>query len=474
MKRQIEKVFISLVYIMFDIVSACLAIYLACWLRANGLFFEVNFYNLFWGDVNPFRYVFAFWVFSAVLTNIARDLHKTRRELMPGVEMFYIVQSVLISSIMLVVCIYVFKIKEFPRGVFFIGMFLNFIFFTVWRFLKRTIVNFLVAGGYNNFNVVIIGAGKVGKTLYEEIVRRPELGIKVIGFLDDTKTESPVIDGPPILGKVSDLKVIARQEFIDKIFITTFLDSKIFIKVMEVAKALNLNIRVVPFGFEYLSHEVEKYNIGIIPVLEYYNKDFLRKQFGKRIFDIVLGALLLVLFLPLFIIISLMIKLDSPGPIFHFSYRYGRNGWKFFMFKFRSMVKDAEKELIKYKHQNEVDGPIFKLKNDPRITKIGKFLRKYSIDELPQLINVIKGDMSLVGPRPFVVQEVEKQDLLQLKRLEVRPGMTGLWQVQGRSDLSFNRLLKWDVWYINNWSFWLDMNILLKTIPVVLKGRGAY
>ena len=138
------------------------------------------------------------------------------------------------------------------------------------------------------------------------------------------------------------------------------------------------------------------------------------------------------------------------------------------------MVPDAEQILEQMRDQNEVDGPIFKIREDPRVTKVGRFLRKYSLDELPQLLNVLKGQMSLVGPRPLPIEQVHKEDFRQLKRLEVKPGITGLWQIRGRSDISFSRLVKWDVWYINNWSFWLDLNILLQTIPVVIKGKGAY
>ena len=169
-----------------------------------------------------------------------------------------------------------------------------------------------------------------------------------------------------------------------------------------------------------------------------------------------------------------MIKLDSPGPVFYFSKRYGRRGQIFHMYKFRSMTANADQIIKELRHKNEVSGPIFKMKNDPRVTPFGQFLRKYSLDELPQIINVLKGEMSLVGPRPFPIDQIEKEDLRQLKRLEVRPGITGLWQVRGRSDISFSRLVKWDIWYINNWSFWLDISILLQTIPVVVKGKGAY
>jgi lipopolysaccharide/colanic/teichoic acid biosynthesis glycosyltransferase len=138
------------------------------------------------------------------------------------------------------------------------------------------------------------------------------------------------------------------------------------------------------------------------------------------------------------------------------------------------MAQNADQKLAEILDQNEVDEPIFKIKKDPRITKVGKVLRKYSLDELPQILNVLKGEMSLVGPRPLPIHQIEKEDFNQLKRLEVRPGITGLWQIRGRSDLSFARLVKWDLWYINNWSFWLDLNILFQTIPVVLKGKGAY
>jgi lipopolysaccharide/colanic/teichoic acid biosynthesis glycosyltransferase len=138
------------------------------------------------------------------------------------------------------------------------------------------------------------------------------------------------------------------------------------------------------------------------------------------------------------------------------------------------MVKDAEGKLHELKHKNEVDGPIFKIRQDPRMTQVGRFLRRYSIDEMPQLVNVLLGEMSLVGPRPLPLDQVEREDLKQLKRLEVRPGITGLWQVRGRSDLPFHRLIKWDSWYVNNWSFMLDVNILMETVPVVLRGKGAY
>lgn len=193
----------------------------------------------------------------------------------------------------------------------------------------------------------------------------------------------------------------------------------------------------------------------------------------KGIFDFLLSLLIIFILSPLIIVLIILIKIDSPGPIFYISDRYGYECKKFKMFKFRSMEVDAESKLQSLMHMNEVDGPIFKIKKDPRITRFGKFLRKYSLDEIPQLINVIKGDMSLIGPRPLP-NDIDMNDKRQVKRLCMKPGMTGLWQIKGRSDTSFYDMLRWDIWYVNNWSFSLDIFILIRTIPVVIKGRGAY
>ena len=318
------------------------------------------------------------------------------------------------------------------------------------------------------------GAGKVGEALTREIQSRPELGINIVGYLDDFKTHGPFGARPKILGKISDFPHLARREFINKIFITIHHDSKVFMQLLEQAKELGVAVRVVPQGFELMPGEFGKYNIGVVPILEYCDAQNFQKQFGKRFFDFLIALGLILLFLPFLILISLLIKLDSPGPIFYVSKRYGLGGRIFKMFKFRSMIPDADKSLEKLLTDNEVDGPIFKIRKDPRITNFGKYLRKYSLDELPQLYNVLIGTMSLVGPRPLPINQVEREDLRQLKRLEIRPGITGLWQIRGRSDISFARLLRWDVWYINNWSFWLDLNILVQTIPVVMRGKGAY
>jgi exopolysaccharide biosynthesis polyprenyl glycosylphosphotransferase len=193
----------------------------------------------------------------------------------------------------------------------------------------------------------------------------------------------------------------------------------------------------------------------------------------RRIFDFGGSLGLIVIFAPVFLLITLLIRLDSPGPIIYRQVRCGRNGRRFTFYKFRSMVQRAAERQSDLARYNEMNGPVFKMKRDPRVTRVGRFLRKTSLDELPQLINVLRGEMSFVGPRPPLPEEVEKYEGWQRRRLSMKPGITGLWQVRGRNRIDFDQWMKLDLEYIDNWSLWLDFKILLKTIPVVLSGKGA-
>jgi len=193
----------------------------------------------------------------------------------------------------------------------------------------------------------------------------------------------------------------------------------------------------------------------------------------KRAFDLVFSSLVVMVLSPVIIAIAIAIRFDSPGPIFYLSERIGKKGRVFRCTKFRTMVRDAEERRADIMHMNERDGVLFKISNDPRITKLGAFLRKYSLDELPQFFNVLKGDMSVVGPRPPIASEVKEYKLSHLRRLDVTPGITGLWQVQGRQDPSFASYVSLDVTYIENWSIWLDFKIIMRTIGVVFSGTGS-
>ena len=208
-------------------------------------------------------------------------------------------------------------------------------------------------------------------------------------------------------------------------------------------------------------------------VVTFFREKLLYQLMVKRIFDVGASLVLLTVLSPLLGVIALLIKVTSPGPVFYVQERVGMNRRRFNLFKFRSMCVDADEQKRALVHLNEMDGPVFKIKNDPRVTPIGHFIRKTSIDELPQLFNVLGGSMSLVGPRPPVPEEVEQYKWLFQQRLSIKPGITCLWQVSGRNELSFKEWMELDKKYIANWSLWLDFKILCRTIPVVLIGRGA-
>jgi exopolysaccharide biosynthesis polyprenyl glycosylphosphotransferase len=339
--------------------------------------------------------------------------------------------------------------------------------------VKRIYVRQLVKKGYSNCNVLIIGAGKMGMALAEQIHDNPYLGIRIKGFLDDSKVTA--INGYKVLGKIGDLEEVTKKYFIDEIYVTIPSERKVTSDVVLKGAKLKKSVRIVAEHFDLPYRKVGLNYLGFIPMVTYLEQDLHgTEKFFKHFLDVVVSGISLILLFPVFVVIGVLIKLDSPGPVLYISNRCGKKGNIFRFYKFRSMFAGADMHKEDLRSKSEVDGPIFKMRKDPRLTRFGSVLRKYSIDELPQLINVLKGDMSLIGPRPFPVEESEKVENKYISRLNIKPGITGLAQISGRSDLSFRRWARWDVWYINNWSLGLDLKILWRTVPVVLKGKGAY
>jgi exopolysaccharide biosynthesis polyprenyl glycosylphosphotransferase len=255
---------------------------------------------------------------------------------------------------------------------------------------------------------------------------------------------------------------------------TTRCDRNTIEAILEQARIQGVDLRLVPDLYDGLAWNSPVEFIGQFPTIPLHCHQVPEVALiFKRMFDVVFSICVLTVLLPLFAVIALAIKLDSPGPIFYLSDRIGKKGRVFLCTKFRTMIVDAEKRKAEILHMNERDDVLFKVTNDPRITRIGCFLRKYSLDELPQFWNVLKGEMSVVGPRPPLNSEVREYKLNHLRRLDVTPGITGLWQVQGRRDPSFASYVSLDVTYIDNWSIWLDFKILLRTLGVVLAGTGS-
>jgi exopolysaccharide biosynthesis polyprenyl glycosylphosphotransferase len=462
----------SLLYIFADLILAGVSFYLPYIIRYNSLTDIVIKINLPYFE--EYSFIFILWAIFTVISLKRRNLYSLDRGLSIPKEVSRVVISIGYAGILVGLVIFFAKYKFFSRLIFLESFILLCIFLSAWRIIKRLFLRVLIKRGFHNINVLIVGANRVGEAILREIKRMPWWGFRVVGFLDEK--EEGVLDNTPILGKINDFSVIVKKYFVDEVIITASLEKKVFFALIQEAKNYHLGIRVVPENFEEALPVLDIDYLGIVPLLTYREKKPHPTEFAiKRFFDFVVSLFLLFILSPLFVVIAILIKLDSEGPVFYVQKRVGLKGRLFNFYKFRSMVKDAENLRPILLEKNIVKGGVmFKIKEDPRITRIGRFLRRYSLDELPQLFNVLRGDMSLVGPRPPIPEEVKRYNHAHMQRLSVRPGITGLPQVKGRSDLSFYDWVRWDLWYINNWSFELDLKILWWTIPAILKGKGAY
>jgi exopolysaccharide biosynthesis polyprenyl glycosylphosphotransferase len=317
-------------------------------------------------------------------------------------------------------------------------------------------------------NVLIIGATAAGQGLANSIAEQPGSCRRVCGFLDDEIALDRVV-----IGRVSDLARIARTEFVDEVIVAGPHDQTRIPWVVDQARKLQLDIHILPefFGCNPPSEDIER--IGDFPVICLHEERLpTLALFVKRVVDIAVAAAALTALFPILASIAALIKLDSSGPVFYCAPRAGRKGQLFRCFKFRTMVRNADELKLHLRRKNQRAGPFFKIPSDPRITRIGRYLRRYSLDELPQLWNVIRGEMSLVGPRPHPLDDIAGYEIEHLGRLDVVPGMTGLWQVTARRDPSFERGMELDRQYIRTWSLRLDAEILVKTMRAVLMGSG--
>lgn len=317
-------------------------------------------------------------------------------------------------------------------------------------------------------NVLIIGATAAGQRLANSIAEQPGSHRKVCGFLDDEIDLDRLV-----LGRVSDLARIARREFVDEIIVADPHSPTRTRWVLDQARKLRLDVQIVPefFGCNPRVEEIER--IGDLPVICLHEESLPTFSLSlKRMIDAVVAAVALMALFPILTIIAALIKLDSSGPVFYCAPRVGRKGQQFRCFKFRTMVSNADELKLQLRRKNQRAGPFFKISSDPRITRMGRYLRKYSLDELPQLWNVVKGEMSLVGPRPHPLDDMAGYKIDHLGRLDVMPGITGLWQVTARRDPSFERGMELDRQYIRTWSLKLDAEILMKTMRAVLIGSG--
>ena len=416
-----------------------------------------------------------------VLACKGQQLYRTPKELTATEETFVVAKAVGFATALLVLFIFTSDNREISRTAVACAGALNIFTLAGWRYAKRRYVMRRALQGASVCRVLIIGNSKTAEVFAAWLEANKHLGYSVRGFLEATHSEaggrhsrSSESDSSGVLGSIQDLRRIALEEFIDQLFITLPADREIVKQVFMEARRLRLDLNVVPDIYDGLGWHAPVHNIGGFPVLELHGQPI--PAFGlaaKRAVDIALGSVLLALAAPILAIAALAISLDSSGSVLYVAQRMGKKGKKFRCYKLRTMVHDADdhKSILR-NTANQRNGPFFKIANDPRITRSGLWLRRFSIDELPQLINVIRGDMSLVGPRPHPLDDVERYGVEDLRRLDVKPGLTGLWQVAARRDPSFETNMHCDLQYIENWSLYLDLKILLETVPVVLRGEG--
>ena len=383
------------------------------------------------------------------------------------------VQSVLTAGLLLCGMLYLWRGEAVPRAVIGLMVLFTSMLLCLRRAVSRRLAYSRFREGIETRNVLIVGAGRVGHALRNHLESLQHLGFRFKGFVALTEREADS-GGPEVIGDVRNCLSLARSLFVDEIFISVPAEKRMVIGLVEEARAAGIDVRVVPDLYDGLAWNAPVEYIGQFPTIPLHRREFPIGAFLlKRILDITLSSLALLVLSPLMLVMALAVRFDSEGAIFYKAQRIGRKGRTFSCYKFRTMVTNAEKLKADLEHMNERDGILFKIENDPRVTRVGRVMRKYSLDELPQFYNVLRGDMSMVGPRPPMAAEVEQYDLAHLRRLDVLPGITGLWQVEARQDPSFDSYISLDTAYVENWSLWLDLKILTRTVGVVLSGTGS-
>ncbi len=405
-------------------------------------------------------YLFGFYTFGRTLSYV--DI------------LINLAKMVVLAFLLLIAWLFVARIQDVSRLLLGAYALVKLLFLLMEKAAVKAILAKLQEHGYNRINALVIGAGDQAAAFVRRLRDRPELGYQIVGVLAD-QPAAGTVEGVPLVGHVGDLYDLLTRHSVDEVFFALPIEEATNINEMVFAcEEVGVRFSVIADWFKPNIARTSLRNLDDIPLLTFSTTP---SQIGqlllKALLDRVAAAAGLVILSPLLAGIAAAIKLTSKGPVFFVQQRSGLNGRVFNFYKFRTMVENAEELKEQLAAQNEMSGPVFKMANDPRVTRVGYWLRKYSLDELPQLINVVKGEMSLVGPRPPIPAEVAKYERWQRRRLSMKPGLTCFWQIGGRNEIDFDEWMELDLRYIDNWSLKLDLLILLKTIPVVLSAKGA-
>ncbi|HEX2183929.1 MAG TPA: sugar transferase [Chloroflexota bacterium] len=450
---------------------------LAYWLRYDlRLFFQDSgeFYDA------PFSAYFLVeaLLIAVVLTVFARrGLYALKRTTQWLDEVGIILSGTTLGVSILVMVFYLFRPGVTSRVMLFYAWVFIIALLSLLRLGVRWVINQRRRRGIGLIRVLVVGAGHIGKMVMQQIANRPGLGYVLVGFCDDVFWAQQAPFGRfRCLGAVANLPDVLTEHAIDEVVIALpSAEHQRILEMVALCEQSGVGFRLVPDTFDLTLGTLEVDQLAGIPLIGRREKAL--RGFNlllKRVIDVVVSAAALLVLGPVLLVVAIAVKLDSRGPIFYSQERIGAGGRVFRIYKVRSMYVDADHQLERLRQHNQAGGPTFKMKDDPRRTRVGRFIRKFSLDEVPQLWNVLVGDFSLVGPRAPIPREVEAYDEWHKRRLEVTPGLTGLWQVSGRSDVPFDEMVMLDLYYIENWSLALDLKIILSTIPAMLSGRGAY
>jgi exopolysaccharide biosynthesis polyprenyl glycosylphosphotransferase len=479
-----------------DALIAALSFVAAFYLREGAPVFRQSAQNFDWSErFAPYGALMLFVIAIRLLALRYYDLYRLRGEYSFVDDATRLFKATAIGSLLIVAAAFLYRggfdyrAFSYARSVFVIDFIIALASFTTLRILIRGAQTFFRQRGINLIPTLVVGRGPEAAFCIKEMRERPALGYRVIGAVESGTTEARITgayEGAPVISDLAGLPEAIRESGANEVIIA---DSHVqgdalFEVMMRCGRRRGVEFRIAPSLFNCLPSKTEIDQIGALPMIRLFREplsDFARGS--KRVSDIAIASLALTLLSPFWLLIALLIKFDSKGPVFYLQERVGMDGRIFLVYKFRTMTTDADSKLHREYQKKFIAGhaeanvgdakrPAYKLRNDPRITRVGRALRRLSLDEAPQLFNVLRGDMSIVGPRPPIPYEVEAYELWHRKRLDMKPGLTGLWQVSGRNRLSFEEMVKLDLFYIENWSLFFDLKIVLRTVLVIFRGDG--
>lgn len=488
---------VKVVLVVIDAYIAAASLMLAFYIREGGPLFVSGGGGFSWSArFAPYGALVPLVILIRVLALRYYDLYRLRGEFSLVDDGSRVFKATAIGSLLFVAAAFLYRggfnyrAFSYARSVFLLDFAIALISYQTLRLLVRSAQIAVRKRGINLIPTLVVGRGPEAAFCISEMRDRPSLGYRVIGAVETntfSQHTSDDYEGVPVVSDLAGLPDAIRESGANEVIITdpNVDGDALFDVMMRCGRRRGVEFRIAPNLFNCLPSKTEVDQIGALPMIRLFREplsDFARGV--KRLSDLVIASLALAVASPLWLLIALSIKLDSPGPVFYKQERVGMDGRIFLVYKFRTMRTGEDSEIHREYQRKFIAGhaeanlgdshrPTYKLRDDPRITRVGRVLRRFSLDEVPQLFNVMRGDMSIVGPRPPIPYEVEAYELRHRKRLDMKPGLTGLWQVSGRNRLPFEEMVKLDLFYIENWSILFDLKIILRTVLVILRGDGS-